>query len=439
MYKELAKACLGLGLIFSVPLAGCQESKRNSNETEARKDWETVCIGRLLLSLPQSTHFAEGTLQSDAIYTFQGIANTKAWGEVNIGDTSLSETFPTSNSNLKVVMDSGKADLRPAEYHKRAIENAKEDVAEWRKLAAAAKSPEAALQNQEILAEKEVLLKTLIYRSQVTGVATTIEKSEFAIRTTGDRYSVGYWDSMDQRIRTFQGPLINLSPENPEAAARELRRWQAVYRSRLPTEIPATPGFCTSFGFIAESNGPTAEAQAKVAFRLKKHPNLLFFLSMKPSTAKGSFSILDLPDLAIDKAQLDLIGIKARHGADEIQILGSPGRVYAQEYGPNCASKDDCRPADQAYEIHAETFGQAGRLDRPHLTLYMVAANSDEYKAKRKALPNNPSYNTPERPALKGHVPPPYKVGREIFDQVLSSIRIRPGAVAVDEKQASKK
>jgi hypothetical protein len=59
----------------------------------------------------------------------------------------------------------------------------------------------------------------------------------------------------------------------------------------------------------------------------------------------------------------------------------------------------------------------------------MVAATSDEYKAKRKPDPGNPTYNTPERPALKGHVPPPYKVGREIFDQVLRSIRVRPGAI----------
>lgn len=359
-----------------------------------------------------------------------------AWGEVRIGDTSLSETVPTDESKLKAVMTSGKADLRPAEYHKREIEDAKTDVAEWRKLAAAAQSPEAKEQNQEILAGKEAQLKELVYRYKVTGVATSLEKNEFAIRSTGDSYSVGYWDPRDKRIRTFKGPLKNLSPENPEAAARELRRWRAAYQSRQPTEIPATPGFCTSFGFVAESSGTNAEAQAKVAFRLKEHPNLLFFLLTKPSTAKGSFNIFDVPDLAIDKAQLDLIGIKARHGADKVEILGSPGRVYAQEYGPNCASKDDCRPADQAYEIHAETFGQAGRLDRPHLILYMVAANSDEYKAKLKVQPDNPRYTTPQRPALRGHVPPPYKVGREIFDNVLHSIRIRPGAIATIEQQS---
>ena len=439
MHKTLAKTYCGLGLILLTPLTACQETKHGSNAGKPKSEWETVCVGRLLVSVPQSTQFAEGAIKFDPIYTFDRIENTKAWGEVRIADTSLGETAPTDESKLKVVMDLGKADLRPADYHKRIIENAKENVAEWKEYVANADSSEEAEQNQKILARKEEQLKALIYRYKVTGVATTLEKNEFAIRSKGDSYSVGYWDPKDKRIRTFKGPLNNLSPENPEAAARELRRWRAVYQSRLPTEIPATPGFCTSFGFLAEDNGTTAEAQAKVAFRLTEHPNLLFFLSTKPSTSGGAISILDVPDLAIDKAQLDLIGIKARHGADEIQILGSPGRVYAQEYGPNCASKDDCRPADQAYEIHAETFGQAGRLDRPHLTLYMVAANSDEYKAKRKALPNNPSYNTPERPALKGHVPPPYKVGREIFDQVLSSIRIRPGAVAANEKQASKK
>ena len=92
----------------------------------------------------------------------------------------------------------------------------------------------------------------------------------------------------------------------------------------------------------------------------------------------------------------------------------------ASSSGLNCASKYDCHPTDHAYEIYAETFGEVGRLDRPRLTLYMVAATSDEYKAKRKSLPDNPSYKTPQRPALKGHVPPPYKIGRDIFDRVLN-------------------
>jgi hypothetical protein len=417
--------------VSAMPLAGCQEATgKLTASPETSADWEAICMGRLLVSLPRFAQFAEGEVKFNPNYTFVGIANTKAWGEVKYGNVALGETMPADRSSLQRVADFGKAGLLSSDSYKRAIKEAKEEVKEWRKLFDAAKSPEAVEQNRKILSEKERLLKELEFAAKVTGVANTLDKSEFGIRPVGDKYTAGFWDPRDQRIRTFKGRLRHLTPESPEAAANELRRWRTAYQPRLPAELPSKPGFCTSFGFIDESLAVEPNAYARIPFRLKAHPNLLFFLSTEPASEDGPANILDLPDMAIGRAQLDLIGVKARHGADKVEILGSPGRVYAQEYGPNCASKDDCRPADQAYEIHAETFGQVGRLDRPHVILYMVAATSDEYKAKRKPEPGNPTYSTPERPALKGHVPPPYKVGREIFDQVLHSIRVRPGAIS---------
>jgi hypothetical protein len=36
----------------------------------------------------------------------------------------------------------------------------------------------------------------------------------------------------------------------------------------------------------------------------------------------------------------------------------------------------------------------------------------------------------PLRPALKGLQPPPFKEGMRVFEQVLQSLRVRPGAFA---------
>jgi hypothetical protein len=418
-------------LIGIASTAGCGESSAGlSVKPVAQDGWSTFCMGRLLVSLPPSAELAAGEVKFNDAYGFAGIENVQTWGRSRWGNAEFSESVPTDSARLQKVFSEAKAGLRSGDSNKHAILEARKDVDRWRGKVAKSEPGKSAELFKEILASKEQLLKELTTESTAVGVATSVSNVEFAVRPYDSEFAVGFWDPKDQRIRTVKGELQSLEPKGPDAAANELRRWRTIYTARIPSEIPAKPGFCSSFGFFDESKEIDAKAKAKIPFRLKEHPNLLFFLSTEPASEDGPANILDLPDMAIGRAQLDLIGVKARHGADKVKILGSPGRVYAQEYGPNCASKDDCRPADQAYEIHAETFGEAGRLDRPHLILYMVAATSDEYKAKRKPVPGNPRYNTPERPALKGHVPPPYKVGREIFDQVLRSIRIRPGAIS---------
>jgi len=418
-------------LIAAAPLAARGEANQRTEKVQSPPlGWTPVCIGRLVVTLPSSTEFAASRIGFDKPYAFDGIEDPQAWGEISWGGASLSETAPANSEGLRDVLSEAKGDLWTPDVFKKAIASSAKKLERWRSSRDEYKnSKEREDYFKETLAEKEQDHQELVIASRVTGVATSVSKYEFAIRPYTTAYSVGYWDQTDRRIRTFKGPLANLEPNSPEAAANQLRNLRHAYSPRLPMEIPSKPGFCSNFGFFDESSALDPGAKLKVPFRLQQYPNLLFFLSTEPASGKGPASILDVPDLAIGNAQLNTVGIKARHGADKVQILGSPGRIYAQEYGPNCASKNDCRPADQAYEIHAESFGQVGRIDRPHVMLYMVAATSDEYKSQRKAIPGNPKYNTPDRPALKGMVPPPYQVGRKIFDQVLSSIRVRPGAI----------
>lgn len=426
---SLSKKLLAITLILALPNVALSQGTKNIDRSASALG-ETVCLGRLLVSLPMSAEFAEGGITFESAYGFNGIKNVQAQGDVTWGGAMFNETAPTDLSALRDVLSQAKAKLRSSNLYKGEIADARQDVDRWRDKVKHAGSGDESELFKKILREKEDVYRDLLFGAKVSGVATSVAKNEFAVRPFGVGYAVGFWDAKDRRIRTFKGDLKNQTPESPEAAALELRRWREVYRSRTPEEIPAGAGFCSSFGFFDETKGADQQARMKIPFRMKQYPNLLFYLSTEPTSVSAPVSILDLPDLAIGQAELDTIGVKVRHEPDKVQILGTPGRVYAQEYGPNCASKNDCRPPDQAYEIHAETFGEAGHLERPHLVLYMVAATSDEYKVQRKAIVGNPSYNTPERPALKGTVPPSYKVGREIFDQVLQSIRVRPGAIS---------
>jgi hypothetical protein len=418
--------------IFFMTVAGCGNANSHATEKASATPagWEPICMGRLLVDLPHAAELADSKVEFGSIYSFNGIGGVETWGRITWGGASFTETSPTNREGLQRVASDAKRDLLKAEQYPGAIAHRHEEVADRKKKLSGSGTPSEMAFYKEELAEEESKLQDLLLRSKVSGVAKTGNPNEFAVRPRTDLYAVGFMDVKDHRVRAFGGKLNDLKPDSPEAAAKELRRWRSIYEARLPTEIPSKPGFCSSFGFFNEAKGPDLSAEMKIPFRLKQYPNLLFYLEAKPSETPASASIYDFPDMAVSRAHLDVIGVKHRHGPSKVQILGTPGRVYAQEYGPNCASKNDCRPADQAYEIHAETLGEVDRIDRPHLTLYMVAATSDEYKAKRKPSPGEPSYNTPARPALHGQEPPPFSKGYEIFEQILRSIRIRPGAIA---------
>jgi hypothetical protein len=167
----------------------------------------------------------------------------------------------------------------------------------------------------------------------------------------------------------------------------------------------------------------------RIPFRSSKYPNLIFRLTVTPASSGIKENIQSLPNMNADRADLHLVGINKRYGPHAVNMLGAPGRSTGYAYGDNC-SKTSCRPADQAYEMEAETFGTPGRPDQPNLILHMIAATSDDYKSRLPAVPGADSYNKPSRPSLKGTVPPPFEEGKKIFEQVLRSIRLRPGAIA---------
>jgi hypothetical protein len=407
-------------------------SEPNATAYSHPDGWKTICLGRFLIDLPPSAELGATKAEYDEIYRFKGITTGSAWGSLRYGEVEIAETVPSGIADLEEVRLGAKAKVISPEVFKKLIAAREEDVA-YVADRMSKSSAEDAVADAGLLGREKRALAAVIYNSKVSGEAKLDDRHGFAIRM-GPRYIVGFLDSLDQRVRTFSSDRITSKIDSVLGAAEEYQRMRKTYHSRAPTDIPTGPGFCTYYGFIDEPGQAEANVQMRVPIQIKQYPNLILALDMEPAHPDSPKNIQKFPNMDTAHNALDKIGVKRTHGPKAEQILGTPGRSYAQEYGDNCSSTS-CRPADQAYDMEARTFGEPGRIDRPKLILHMTAATSDDYKLKRPAQPQG--YNVPDRPALSGHVPPPFEVGQEIFEQVLLSIRVRPGAIAVQAVPAA--
>lgn len=386
--------------------------------------WKTVCLGRFLIDLPSSAELGATKAKYEGAYGFDGINTGSSWGTLRYGEIKITETVPTGKAGFDKVRLGWQVRITSPEGFKELIQSRKEDLA-YVVDRMAKSSPQNSALDAALLEDEKKALSDTIYSAKVTGEAKLDDRNGFAIRS-GNRYMLGFLDPADQRVRTFQSERITSKIDSVQGAAEEYARMRERYHTRLPTDIPSGPGFCTYYGFIDEPLHAEPNVKMRVPIQIKQYPNLILALEIEPADPHGAPDIQKFPSMDTAHNALDKIGVKRTHGPTAVQILGTPGRSYAQEYGDNCSSTS-CRPASQAYDMEARTFGDPNRLDRPRLMLHMTAALPDDYKLKLPSVPKG--NNVPDRPALSGHMPPPYKIGQDIFEQVLRSIRPRPGGI----------
>lgn len=415
------------GLLVCTLLSSCSQAAQTQESELAYTrpaGWKTVCLGRFLLDLPPSAELGAAEAEYKKVYSLKGINAVAAWGTVQYGSVEVVETTPAGRAGFNTVR-SGIPGRKPSpEVYQELIQARKDDVQYV--LDQIANSPEKDAANwTALLNSRKEALQRVIQNAKMSGEAMVNDPNGFAVQS-GSHYVLGFFEAQDQRTRTFAGDQGEGNSTSPGLAS-EYRRLRATYHPRVPTAIPTTPGFCTYYGFIDEPTQPEANVRLRVPIQIKQYPNLIFVLDVAPAQPDGPSNIQKFPEMDAGRNDLDKIGVKRTHGPKAVQILGTPGRTYAQEYGDNCSSTS-CRPADQAYDMEARTFGDASHVYRPKLVLLLTAATADDYKRKRPAQPKG--FNVPDRPALSGHVPPPFEVGQELFEQVLRSIRPRPGAIA---------
>ncbi|WP_154668028.1 T6SS immunity protein Tli4 family protein [Pseudoduganella violaceinigra] len=378
------------------------------------------------MDVPSQVILGATPLKFDSAFQIEGIGGGDFWGELRYGGLNILESYPSDNAGFKQLKNEVNGKVSTPEEYRLSISSHREEVAHWRERVR--KEPHSEFQ-KGILKDEEAALNELIAGARVSGVAKLNDSKSFAIRSEKS-FIGGFRDDLDKRVRVFDGPLTTLEPGSPKAAENELQRIRRQYVTRPPNSIPHSPGFCTGFGFINEPAGPQSRFTVRIPFQLKQQPNLLFYVAITPAENIDPKDRIKLPRTSAVYAMTNQTGMTHRHGPHAVKILGMPGQMTAHEYGPICSTSTDCVPAEQAYDMEAEVLGEEGRADRPHLVLHMSAVLSDEYKSKLAPVSGNDNSNKPDHPALRGQVPPPYKVGREIFEQVLQSIRIRPGAFA---------
>ena len=391
-------------------------------------DWQTTCVDRFLIDMPKPIQLSATSSKYKGAHAFKGM-EFSADG-VNYSGFEIFETVPTDLASYSEIYRAASESLiSPADY-KNSIKRTQDEFLSWASMAKSnGGDVTAAIKNVKEISDDKI--SKLRYGLKVSGETVLKPKHTFSIRRE-DEFTAGFYDEVDKRVRVIEGNISKDAPQTPEAANAILDQFRNHYQRRSVWEIPNGPGFCTNFGFISEGGKSESKSKTEILFRSEKYPALIFKLLIEPSVQRNHQNIQELPKMGADKARLNLVGIKKEHGPIATLISGSPGRIVAHEYGDNC-SKTSCRPADQAYDFEAETFGQAGRLDYPHIVLHMTAATSDDYRLKLPPQVNEPAYNQPTRPGLSGATPPKFVDGKAIFEQVLRSIRMRPGAIAVPQ------
>lgn len=429
-YRNLSSWVAVISLLST---AACSNEHSTVAKNKAPTEgWEAICIGHLTMELPKQTIIGATPTKIGAPAKFEGIAGGgDFWGKLRYDSMEVTETYPDTINGFEPLIAQAVGGAVTPEELALQTKAMREEIRTWEGKVSKSGSDF----QRGILKKKQTAFDDFVLAIRVSGVAKLNDPNAFAVREHKN-FVVGFRDAADSRIRFFTGELSSLEPLSPIAAAIELDQLRKKYQARSPSKIPSSPGFCTAFGFINEPSGPAGAFEFRVPFQLKQYPNLLFYLEMapgepvEPRDSKGTFNKNSV------YAMMTPSGVKEHHGPRSVKILGMHGTKIAREYGPICSKDGDCTPADRAYDFQADLPGEEGRADRPRLTLHMSAlhANVPEKSTTQEQSGVWRSKADLGSPALKGHTPPSFEVGREIFEHVLNSIRVRPGAFANSEK-----
>lgn len=172
----------------------------------------------------------------------------------------------------------------------------------------------------------------------------------------------------------------------------------AFYRYRDDNEIPTVAGFCINSGLIASKNPNSEEVSANILFR--RHPGLnISFSSAVTGNPSGSM----LPRMEREMSFLDKSVLAA------MTVLRKQARPLGQVEGEEfltVAAENNIK----GYQFVWESQGKTNSIEFPSMTVRL----------------------TTTRPVNNEAVDAPFKTDKEaleFWDDLLSALRLRPGAV----------
>ncbi|WP_243040053.1 T6SS immunity protein Tli4 family protein [Dyella sedimenti] len=170
-------------------------------------------------------------------------------------------------------------------------------------------------------------------------------------------------------------------------------------RSREPNEIPSEPGFCIDHGLIAGSERQRESFSVGVTF--PDHPGAM--LDFRSSTGAAEKTLLERMGGFTKNVLTAVAGINVlRKGRHDV------GPLPAEEYLAAGSDK-----GQRGYSFAWDVKGKDDSLSEPHMAVGLGVLERD--------------------PDSKGNPPPPAfrsdKEALDLWDTIIDSIRLRPGAV----------
>jgi len=176
-------------------------------------------------------------------------------------------------------------------------------------------------------------------------------------------------------------------------------------RSRDPQDIPAEPGFCIDGAYIAGSTFQREGFNVGVSF--PDHPGAFF--SFSTDTGAEEDQLLDRVGGFLAGAAKMVAGLETlRKGQRNI------GPISAQEYLVAGSAE-----GQRAYSFAWESQGKDGSLSEPNITAGLGVLERDA-----------DSHGNPPPPAFRSD-----QEALELWDAIIDSIRLRPGAVGPSSAQ----
>ncbi len=375
-------------------LSACGHEARTEPSYVKHEGWDSICLARLALDIPNQVMVAAGGPRHTGNYGFDAIGLQGAgtnWQ--TISKAELLETNPATRQDLE--------NLRSSTSFKNI--------------------------GGKIIRYKEAKLEDdLAYG--------------FAVRTGFD---IGFLDPVDQRIRLFDGGTGKEEAATTEDVKSKYQELRHLYTARKPTDIPAEPGICTPYGFFKElASGPVSSFDIDVAVRSLKYPSLIIFVHIRPPEPNAPKSLDELRDpnnITVDDlksikgmgalgAIAALGNIKKLHDPQKLTLAGQPARLSAREYHNEGTLNTAGSGSGAAYEMQVDAVGVAGQADKPAITIKLAAALPDPFPypppVREKVFGEEKiTYYKPARPALKGVKTPPFDEAMAYFKQVLASVR----------------